>query len=348
MSNPFDFLPAPKQQAPAAAPKQVEAARTDAEEDAERTEKRQRVAAEAEAEAAAVGSGAAAEAAAHAHDAAADAQEPAPMPADQVAPALLRIANHISNPAKFAKAAGLLRQLIAGGALTGVHRSELFGALRAAFADPTRADDPLLRREYRRLLNAFTNGVPPDVFSAAQGAHFEVYSIWVMQRGEFATDDSFVFNKAVSRLKEDIAALGPVTEEEEAAASGLELPWGSRKPGGAAGGGGGKTSILRTAAAAPVAADDEADPFGLNEVMRANAGDQQQPPAAAQHAQPQGGDDDDADADGAAWTEAELSVMRRQALLDCVTAVKGMHKLQCGWGGVGGVGMLQLPPEQLT
>jgi hypothetical protein len=34
----------------------------------------------------------------------------------------------------------------------------------------------------------------------------------------------------------------------------------------------------------------------------------------------------EAEEDGA-WTDAELSVMRRQALLDCVTAAKGMHKL---------------------
>jgi hypothetical protein len=37
--------------------------------------------------------------------------------------------------------------------------------------------------------------VPPDVLSPGQGAHLEIYSIWTLQRGELATDDSFAFNK---------------------------------------------------------------------------------------------------------------------------------------------------------
>jgi hypothetical protein len=198
--DPFADLPAPKHEA-----KQPEATTTAAQPaDVNRPGKRQRTeeagtsyggpAAAAEAEAAAA-EGADAQAAAPAAADPEDPPPPPPMPADQVAPALLKIANHISNPSKFAKAAGLLRQLIAGGAVGAAHRAALFAALTAAFSDPTRADDPALRREYRRLLNAFTNGVPPDVFSPAQGAHFEVYGIWVMQRGELATDDSFVFNK---------------------------------------------------------------------------------------------------------------------------------------------------------
>lgn len=120
---------------------------------------------------------------------------PPPPPAAEVGPALLKIANHISNPAKFVKASGLLRQLITSGVLSCVHRAELFAAMRAAFSNPDRANDPALRRDYRRLVNAFCNGVPPDVLAPAQGAHLEVYQIWTLQRGELSTDDNFAFNK---------------------------------------------------------------------------------------------------------------------------------------------------------
>jgi hypothetical protein len=393
----FGDLPAPK-----AAPRPEEGAP----EPPERPEKRQRVEDEVPAPAAGGSGGGAAGQGVDAGAARGDApaapppqeeapphgapQEPEPaapaVAADQVGPALLRIANHISSAAKFAKAAGLLRQLIGSGALAPTHRAELFAALRAAYADPGRADEPALRREYRRLLNAFANGVPPDVLSPAQGAHLEVYSIWTMQRAELATDDSFAFNKvrgraracggrrgrrgwnggacaarqrqrgsrarvavergsgpcsvaprpaprpmraplfpppppqAVARLKEDIAALGPTSEAEEAAARGLQLPGGARVPAVAAGGGGG--AGLSAAGGA-----DEADPFGLDDFLKQQE-EGQGAAAAAAGAVP-------ADPD-APWSEAELSVMRRQALLDCVAAAKKLHKL--AWARVSGRG----------
>ncbi|KAI8468261.1 MAG: hypothetical protein J3K34DRAFT_14016 [Monoraphidium minutum] len=313
MASLFDDLPAPKARGEEG-PQQQHASHEEAGVEKQRPEKRQRTEADAEAEAEA-------EADAEQHeqqqqqqqggdDDAAPEAPPPPPPADQVGPALRKIANHISNPSKFPKAAGLLRQLLASGAVGAEHRAELFAALRAAFADPDRANGAALRREYRRLLNAFCNGVPPGVLAPAQGAHLEVYTIWTMQRGELATDDNFVFNKAVSRLKEDIAALGPATAAEEAAARGLQLPGGARVEGADAG--------------AAVAAEereegeaDEADPFGLNEVMRRNDEGQRR----ASEAGGSGGGGD------GAWSAAELGVMRRQALLDCVTAAKAMHKL---------------------
>jgi len=86
--------------------------------------------------------------------AAAAAPTPAPGAADAVAGALARIASHLGNPAKFVKASGLLRQLVDQGVLTKAHRQPLFAALRAAFADPGRATDPQLRREYSKLARA--------------------------------------------------------------------------------------------------------------------------------------------------------------------------------------------------
>lgn len=57
---------------------------------------------------------------------------------DPVTAALARITSHIGGARKFPKAAGLLRQLLASGSLTGQHGPAVFAALRAAMADPAR------------------------------------------------------------------------------------------------------------------------------------------------------------------------------------------------------------------
>ncbi|GBF88354.1 hypothetical protein Rsub_01066 [Raphidocelis subcapitata] len=328
----FDELPAPR-----AAEKPHAEPSTAVEEGDQRPEKRQRTGVDDEDQhAGPSGSGAdaAAEAAAaeqrqHEPDAAADAEPPPPppMPSDQVGPALLRIANHLPNAAKFPKASGLLRQLIAGGALGAAHRAPLF-----AYAHPEHAADPALRRDYRRLLNAFANGVPPDVLTPEQGAHFEIYSIWTLQRGELDTDDSFAFNKAVSRLKEDIAALGPATPEDEAAAARLELPGGARRAAPVAAG---RAAAGAAAAAAAAAAEAEADPFGLDELIQqdGSGGGGGGSGGGGGGGSGRGGGHEAPDPD-APWTAAELSVMRRQALLDCVAAAKAMHRLAWARTGV--------------
>lgn len=194
MASLFDDLPAPKAHAEGHEEQHQHASHEDEQE--ERPGKRPRTepgeGGEPEAQQQRGGD---ADADSHGEGAAGDGAPPPPPPADQVGPALRKIANHISNASKFPKAAGLLRQLIASGAIAPDHRQELFDALRAAYAHPDRAGDAVLVREYRRLLNAVRNGVPPDVLSPAQGAHFEIYAIWTMQRGELATDDSFAFNK---------------------------------------------------------------------------------------------------------------------------------------------------------
>jgi hypothetical protein len=153
--------------------------------------------------------------------------------------------------------------------------------------------------------------------------------------------------QAVSRLKEDIAALGPVSEAEEAAARGLQLPGGARAPTPAAAAGAAAAAAAAEAVdregGASAAAVDEADPFGLDDFLRKEEEKQQATwqRAAAQQAAAAGsvGASDDP---AAPWSEAELSVMRRQALLDCVTAAKKMHKLAWarvrqagGWAGGG-------------
>ncbi len=52
--------------------------------------------------------------------------------------ALAKIASHIGSAHKFAKAAGLLRQLLGSGTLAQDHGPAVFAALRAAMAVPSR------------------------------------------------------------------------------------------------------------------------------------------------------------------------------------------------------------------
>lgn len=78
-------------------------------------------------------------------------QQPSLPAEDQITAALLRITSHISNPKKFPKASELLRQLFSQGVLQERHGSLLFEALSASMKDPSRANDPMLAREYSKL-----------------------------------------------------------------------------------------------------------------------------------------------------------------------------------------------------
>ncbi len=57
---------------------------------------------------------------------------------DATTMALTKIASHIGSARKFAKASGLLRQLLASGTLRREHGPAVFAALRASMPDPSR------------------------------------------------------------------------------------------------------------------------------------------------------------------------------------------------------------------
>lgn len=42
-----------------------------------------------------------------------------------------------------------------------------------------------------------------------------MYGLWGVLRGQLLTDDSFVFNKVLNRIKESIQHLSDATEEDE-------------------------------------------------------------------------------------------------------------------------------------
>ncbi|KAG2484772.1 hypothetical protein HYH03_016426 [Edaphochlamys debaryana] len=138
----------------------------------------------------------------------------------QVTAALHKLASHISNPDKFPKASGLLRQLLEGGALGREHREPLFAAIKAAFSDFDNASEASLRRDYMKLVHCLERRAEP-LLSGPQRRHLEVYRVVGFLQNEMHTDDSFVFNKVLARIKEAVVALPPATEADEDAAAEL-------------------------------------------------------------------------------------------------------------------------------
>eukprot|EP00198_Chlamydomonas_reinhardtii_P010641 XP_001699978.1 predicted protein [Chlamydomonas reinhardtii] len=168
----------------------------------------------------------------------------------QVSAALVKIGGHIANPDKFVKAAGLLRQLIDGGAAGRQHRELLFEVIKAAFSDLDAASDPGLRRDYMRLCHSLDKrqAAEPGLFSRPQRAQLEVYRVLGFTQNEMHTDDSFVFNKVLGRIKEAVEALPPADEADEEAQAELQAGDDSdsepgaeeEEAGGGSGGGGNK------------------------------------------------------------------------------------------------------------
>ena len=56
-----------------------------------------------------------------------------------------------------------------------------------------------------------------QLFSLRQKAQLDVYGVWGVLRGQLLTDDSFVFNRVLTRLKASVANLAPAEEADEAA-----------------------------------------------------------------------------------------------------------------------------------
>ncbi|KAL4431489.1 hypothetical protein ABPG75_006745 [Micractinium tetrahymenae] len=249
---------------------------------------------------------------------------------DQVAAALRKIASHIGSAKKFVKASQLLRDLLSQGPVRVAHGPLLFSALKAAMADPERAADPLLAREYSKLFTAASKAA--EVFTVKERNQLEVYGTWAVLRNQLTTDDSFQYNKVVARLKEMVAELPEAEAEDEGVLQRLAASAGAADP------------VLafydaqqqqgeqqaQQAAAAPApqpaaapAADAEADPFGLDALLERQEAEEAAAAAAAaererqRRAQPPR---------SATWSSAEVVSQRRAALLGCLDTAKESYR----------------------
>ncbi|GIL57646.1 hypothetical protein Vafri_12844 [Volvox africanus] len=92
---------------------------------------------------------------------------------------------------------------------------------KAAFSDFDNASEASLRRDYMKLCHSLDKRAE-GLLSRAQRAQLEVYRIVGFLQNEMHTDDSFVFNKVLGRLKDAVAALPTATEEDEEALAELQ------------------------------------------------------------------------------------------------------------------------------
>ncbi len=238
---------------------------------------------------------------------------------DQIKAALTKIASHISNPSKFQKASGLLRQLLDSGAATKEHRQQLFDTIRAAFQHPESCTESTRRKEYMRLMQAIERR--HELFRNAERQQLEVYAIYAHLQNELHTDDSFVFNRVLRKVQELLLQLPEATEEDDAAYEQLQDPEAAaaaqqeaarqaqEQQEAAA-----RAQEAAEAAAAAPAVDPELDPFGIDSLLEKPKPKPAKKPAAVQ-------------VPITACTPEQLMVMRRQALLACLETARGCYKL---------------------
>jgi hypothetical protein len=142
------------------------------------------------------------------------ANSPSPVVVDQVSTALGKIANHISNPKKFLKAASLLLELLSQPSTLSSHHTDLlFNAMTASMTDTKLPQQPDLSRSFAKLFHTILH-LHPSPFNPAQQRQLDVYGILTVTIYALSTDDSFDFNKAVTRIKSMIEHL-PSDEEKD-------------------------------------------------------------------------------------------------------------------------------------
>lgn len=178
-----------------------------------------------------------------------------------------------------------------------------------------------------------------------------------LTQNELFTDDSFVFNKVVAKIKSSIAELPDGDEEQErawvqlfpeqAAALGIAAP--TAAPAAAAGAAGSSkqgASKRQDKQQPAAAAAEEADPFGLDALLAKAEADAAAAEAAAtaaaaakvtaaEAAAAAGAPDAPAPAKPRlAWDAASCLVMRKQAWLSCIETAK-THQHKLAWARTG-------------
>ncbi|KAK4775864.1 hypothetical protein SAY87_023825 [Trapa incisa] len=177
----------------------------------------------------------------------------------QVLDAMKKIASHIGSKAKFSKASRLAVQLIQAGSVKPSNSDYFFSILECAMSCPTTCTDQSVRADYHALFSASQDVA--DCLSKKQKNQLTVWTLRAVVANDLFTDDSFLFSKTSTCIKEEISNLPVATEfddMEEAAA--LEN---SRET---------ESVVLQDNRELPSVADsqvnkEESDPFGLNNLI---------------------------------------------------------------------------------
>ncbi|KAF0935447.1 hypothetical protein E2562_032696 [Oryza meyeriana var. granulata] len=131
----------------------------------------------------------------------------------QIMEAMHKITSHIGNPSKFSKASKLALQLIEAGSVKPGTISHFFAILEAAMSSPGACNEPSVRADYQALFNA-AQGVT-EFFNQQQKNQFDIWVLHAVVANDLFTDDSFVFSKAVRKIKDAISALPIATVDDD-------------------------------------------------------------------------------------------------------------------------------------
>uniref|UniRef100_A0A0E0K701 Uncharacterized protein n=1 Tax=Oryza punctata TaxID=4537 RepID=A0A0E0K701_ORYPU len=184
----------------------------------------------------------------------------------QVIDAMHKITSHIGNPSKFSKASKLALHLIEAGSVKPGTISHFFAILEAAMSSPGVCNEPSVRADYQALFNA-AQGVT-ECFNQQQKNQFDIWVLHAVVANDLFTDDSFVFSKAVGKIKDAISALPIATvdddNDEAAALAAVESNNTDDNPQAAA-----SNSLPddSTHSAASNSREESSDPFGLDGLL---------------------------------------------------------------------------------
>ncbi|XVF31041.1 hypothetical protein REPUB_Repub16aG0111300 [Reevesia pubescens] len=131
----------------------------------------------------------------------------------QVIEAMQKIALHIKNPTKFAKASKLAVQLIQAGSVKAGTSEHFFAILETAMSSTTSCTDPSVRGNYHSLFSAAQDAA--ECLNKRQKNQLTVWTFRAVMANDLLTDDSFVFSKAASKLKDAITSLPFATEDDD-------------------------------------------------------------------------------------------------------------------------------------
>ncbi|CAA7041146.1 unnamed protein product [Microthlaspi erraticum] len=179
---------------------------------------------------------------------------------EQVIEAMQKITSHIKNPAKFSKASKLAIRLIQAGSVKPETSSHFIAMLEAAMTSKTPCTDRLVRADFHALFSA-----AQDVTECLDKSQKHLLTIWTIKAvvaNDLFTDDSFMFSKTATQIKEAISDL-PVSTEEDDAEEAAALEEEAVKNNGD----GQTTEGVAEVTSAGDEEDAESDPFGLDALI---------------------------------------------------------------------------------
>ncbi|CAD6241671.1 unnamed protein product [Miscanthus lutarioriparius] len=190
----------------------------------------------------------------------------------QVIEAMQKIASHIGNTSKFSKASKLALQLIEAGSVKPGTIGHFFAILEAAMSSPGACNEPSVRADYHKLFDA-AQGVT-ELFNQQQKKQFDIWVLHAVVANDLFTDDSFVFSKAVGKIKDAISTLPVATVDDDndeaaalAAASKTDAVTDNKTDHGVPAAASDSVADDSTHAVASEPGEESSDPFGLDGLL---------------------------------------------------------------------------------